>query len=215
MEQELSCLQCKKKNPRFVCRGCRRAPFCGDECYVLHWSDPIHGHYKECNKLVILAPHRCFDERNDISCDLRSWEMAKTLSRELSANALLSSHTHRSIVDVNREEGRNSPMRVRLRRFMNKNPYACILEIHSFPREALEDWKLPKDTTSVIFELSNSPLERRIRKATRSGRVRGDRVRNDIANEALQNHWNHILIELREDMSGFGEFLRRLKDAIK
>lgn len=167
----------------------------------------IGGAISMCRKLVFVAPHRCVQP--DPACDIRSGVMAmwfgdriaSTLSSEVETIVLLSKVT-RSACDPNRATCTHARVREQLRRVMDKSRGACIIEVHSFPASiAVTLWRLLSIPKSVVLNIRRSRFEADVSRSLGSTVLDGHPTANDIGREATLKGWNHVLLELRDDLS--------------
>ncbi len=166
----------------------------------------IGGFISKCRTLVFVAPHRCVQP--DPTCDIRSGMMTRWF-RDRVASALpnsvkifvLLSQVTRSVCDPNRATCSHASVRRQLRQVMDMSPKACIIEIHSFPRHiATTIWKLRSVPNSVVLNIRGSAFETEVSQSLGSTTLVGNPTVNDIGKEATLKGWNHVLLELCDDL---------------
>jgi hypothetical protein len=171
-------------------------------------------------RVFVVAPHICYPQVRDPGCDIKSKRAAAVMQDAFPGSLLLMNSLPRYVKDQNRLEGRNGPLRVALRNQAHQDDY--VIEVHSYPNN--HEWAKIKGKPRFIVMLATysdahlSSLEQYILNALdmEDVMVQGDPFVNDIAVEARNSGWNHVLLEFNDDITidQLIQKVRKIADAV-
>jgi len=150
--------------------------------------------------IIITVPHSlCLHTYRD--CDMLAKKAGTLLYKGLKEKhntIIMFSNVHRTKLDLNREESRQSSFREELRILLKEENVKMLLDVHSFPNRSL-----PGEITFLVFNVNNFVYRLTtwlLQNNIDVNIVTASKV-NDIILEAEHNNIKQLLIEFNESLT--------------
>lgn len=155
-------------------------------------------------KYVITVPHAaCPDHSRSHPCDYAAPRAAEYLATYLGVEKIIRGSIPRAVIDMNRSPSRGVlPERQELAAFVNAEPNAVVLDVHSYDEHA--PWGQSSDVVFMDTGLSQkwvkvAVLHAQLKSGIRAELLAGSQV-NDIMGEMKERGVPAVLIEFREGL---------------